>query len=205
VAPQVELLLQDGADPNERDAFGRTALCYTSSDVMTELLLTAGANPNLGVPPADLGKYVTGCSGRAYVDMMLVMLERLKNEAYPSTGRVAPEASTRMANTILEYKNSICAAVRRAQFSGTPLGEALAQGKTGKANALLEAGATACVSYDLPAVQLDLTWFLAEGSEDLERFAELAGEAVWDGLATRLVWFTRWVIFSLLAHLRPPS
>lgn len=131
--------------------------------------------------------------------MMLVMLDRLKNEAYPSSGRVAPEAATNMANTILEFKNSICGAVRRAQFSGTPLGEALAQGKTGKTHALLEAGANPCISHSLPTVQLDLTWFLADGCEDLERFQELAGEAVWDGLATRLLWFTRCVRDTVFA------
>jgi len=188
---KIELLLQDGADPNERDSFGRTALCYTSSDVMTELLITAGADANLGMDPAALGKYVTGCAGRAYVDMMLPSLEALKNHAYPSNGRMAPEAAARMAATVLEFKAQICAAIRRAQFSGTPLGEALAQGKVGKVNALLEAGAHPCLVLDLPAVNLDLTWFLAEGSEDLERFTELAGEAVWDGLAKRLLWFTK--------------
>jgi hypothetical protein len=57
-----------------------------------------------------------------------------------------------MASTVLEFKNTICSAIRRAQFSGYPLGEALAQGKTGKAAALLNKGATPCMFYELPSV-----------------------------------------------------
>jgi hypothetical protein len=55
---------------------------------MTELLLSAGADPNVGVKPDGLHKYVVGCAGRAYVDMMMMMLERLKKEAYPPSGKV---------------------------------------------------------------------------------------------------------------------
>jgi hypothetical protein len=64
---------------------------------MTELLLSAGADPNVGVKPDGLHKYVVGCAGRAYVDMMMMMLERLKKEAYPPSGKVRDVARSNLS------------------------------------------------------------------------------------------------------------
>eukprot|EP00041_Stephanoeca_diplocostata_P025410 m.663643 g.663643 ORF g.663643 m.663643 type:complete len:391 (+) comp22744_c0_seq4:553-1725(+) len=192
---KIELLLQEGADPNELDAYGRTALCYCSSAEMTKLLLSAGADPNIVVPPDALVEYATGIAGRAYVDNLLQSLTVLKNEAYPSTGTKKPEAAEIMADAVLRLKHHNVAAAHRCLVSGCPLAEALSEGKIGKAQALLEGGAQPLVSLpSVPAVQLDLSWFVAEGSAALESFVSRTGQAVWEGLALRLLWFTRFYV-----------
>jgi ankyrin repeat protein len=43
----VKLLLDNGADVNVRNEDGRTPLTYASSAEMTELLIKAGANPDI--------------------------------------------------------------------------------------------------------------------------------------------------------------
>ena len=71
-------MIAEGADINERDNFGRSALCQVTSKEKTELLVRAGVDPNYGVAPAGLADYAKGAAGHAYMDVFMEALIALK-------------------------------------------------------------------------------------------------------------------------------
>lgn len=188
---KIEFMIAEGADINERDNFGRSALCQVTSKEKTELLVRAGVDPNYGVAPAGLADYAKGAAGHAYMDVFMEALIALKAIAYPSSGVVdeatAPKA---MAQIVLKAKHDVTCAARRALVSGYPFAEALVEGKLAKAQVLLENGVSPLVSIDnMPDLTLNLVDYVGNGGVFEQNHREEFGDAIWEGLGMRLLWF----------------
>lgn len=196
-ARKVKDLVKAGADTNETDTFGRPALCYTAGPETTELLLEAGADPDVVANMASIKSYAANVVGSFYVTELVSTITRIKPLMYPRGfgGQDAVDLDTtapKVADIVTAFNASLSAAYRRAIYSVSPLAEALASGKFRKAEKLLEMGASPVVELaGAPEVgNYDLTGFVAEGSEQYEALRERFGDAVWRGIAETLLWQT---------------
>lgn len=185
---KVQMLLKAGANPNDVDSFGRSALCYTVGQHMTEILVQAGADVNSAAPAAKMAEYARHVAGATHANIIQNSMVQMVG-VVRMTGSDRETTVKRIAEVAAKHSATVQAAYRRTLYSSSPLAEALAEGKLEKATALIAAGAVA--SIDLAGapdpVVLDRSNYLPPQDDKFQQLRAQFGGIHWDGLAVPLL------------------
>lgn len=188
---KIRIMLEGGMDPNERDAFGRTALCICSSHQATQEILSRGGIPNHTADTGRIAEYALAYTGVHYVGIVADRCDQLrKAKIQEHEGRDPSVAvlARRMGAILAQTEVDLQGAYLRAICSASPLLEALAEGKVAKAELLLRTGTTPCVILEgFPPMRVDLSSVLPEGCEQYKRFNDTFGNFYWREIAMRIL------------------
>eukprot|EP00039_Didymoeca_costata_P026790 m.16658 g.16658 ORF g.16658 m.16658 type:complete len:817 (+) comp5762_c0_seq2:461-2911(+) len=195
---KLSVMLRAGMNPDERDTFGRTGLMLSSSAASTELLIKHGANPNGIASLQDVRAYAEEYVKIHYLGTIADKTDELRQVKYQELE--LEEKAERMGVIIATARLELIQAYRRAMCSMCPLLEALAEGKLGKIEALLAAGAEEVVY--LPAHTgnpVNFNTVLFPESPQYAKFQQAFGKYIWNELALKLLDFSG-LVFKYSSH-----